>query len=253
MCPSLTQTWEYREKEMLFERMQEKGQIPRGDPSDRVLDMFRPKSLEIFRNLPLASDAMQMHIEFKQVPRSPFPMVVIALYPTVKRVQKIVSLPKSLQMTPFSMESFQYVWLRIAFDIHLGRLRTNERVRPPKITVPNTHGNKEFATFLEDALKDTDTAIQLVSHTDSVKTGKRTRVTLGELVSAVMAKFIDVPGVLVDSDRDVTYDVVARAQEAFVDHLVAQQMSGIENEDDSAHLREAAEGKARGNQYFQAN
>jgi len=152
-------------------------------------------------------------------------------------------------MTPFSLEAFQYVWLRIAFDIHLGRLGTDIRVRPKAFTVPDTHGNKAFASFLEDMLKDSDTKVRQVSHSDSIKTNRRSRVTLGQLVSEIMTLFLDIPGVLVDSDS--TNDIAARAQEDFFDRIIAQKMSDTDDEDDGAHFQKAQQMKQRGNQYFQ--
>mmetsp|Transcript_5372 Transcript_5372/g.12205 ORF Transcript_5372/g.12205 Transcript_5372/m.12205 type:complete len:867 (-) Transcript_5372:35-2635(-) len=247
MCASLVRAQEYREKELTFEKMQQKGKFPRGDPPNSVIELFRPKALEIVQNLPMIDDTM--HIEFKQVPRSPFPMVAISFIPSKRKVQKIVRLPDSLQMIPFSKEAFQFVWLRIAFDIHLGRLGTDERVRPMKFSVPDTHGNNAFASYLEDMLKDSDTKVQRVSHTDTIKTGKRS-TSLGQLVSETLSLYLDIPGVLVDSDS--AHDIVARAQEDFVDRIIEQQMSDIESEDDAFYSEEAGQMKARGNQYFQA-
>lgn len=249
MCESLLCAKEYREKELVFEDMHRKGTFPRGDPSSSVIELFRTKALEIFQNLPKTDETM--HIEFKQVPRPPFSMIAIAFLPSQRRIVKIVRLPDTLQMMPFSIESFQYVWLLIAFDIHLGRLGTNERVRPVVFTVPDTHGNHAFASFLEQMLKDSDTKVQRVSHADPIKTGKRTRTPLGQLVSEVMAIFLDIPGFLFDDDS--TNDIVARAQEDFVDRIITQEMSGIENEDDATHFQASEQMKQRGNQYFQAN
>lgn len=111
-CEPFMRALDYREKEVAFQKMQENGKLPRGDPSMNVIELFKPKALEIFTSLPKVDDTL--HIAFKQVPRSPFPMVVIAFYLSKKKVQKIVRLPPALQMTPFSTESFMYVWLQIA-------------------------------------------------------------------------------------------------------------------------------------------
>ena len=100
--------------------MLDSGKLPRGDPSTNVIELFKPKALEIFTSMPKVDDTL--HIVFKQVPRSPFPMVVIAFYMSKKKVQKVVRLPPALQMTPFSTESFMFVWLQIACKCELSSL-----------------------------------------------------------------------------------------------------------------------------------
>ena len=120
----ILQAAEYREKEIEIERMQEKGLLPRGDPQDEVIQLFKIRAREIFLNLPKKDDII--HIKFKRVPRPPFPMVVISFLPSIKNVVKIVRLSRSLQLTPFSIASFEHVWLCIAFDVHLGRPGSNE-------------------------------------------------------------------------------------------------------------------------------
>ena len=79
----ILQAMEYRDKELEFERMQDKGLLPRGDPSDEVLQLFQPRAIEIFRNLSKTDDTI--HIAFKQVSRPPFPMVVLSFYPATKK------------------------------------------------------------------------------------------------------------------------------------------------------------------------
>jgi hypothetical protein len=127
----MLQAMEYRDKELHFERMQDKGLLPRGDPSDEVLQLFQPRAIEIFQNLSKTDDTI--HIAFKQVSHPPFPMVVLSFYPSTKKIVKVVHLPKSF--TPYSLESFLCVWLLIAFDLHMGKLLTNERCRPKAFTV----------------------------------------------------------------------------------------------------------------------
>ena len=279
---TLMRVLEYREKEIAFQKMQDSGKLPRGDPSKNVIELFKPKALEIFTSMPKVDDTL--HIVFKQVPRSPFPMVVIAFYMSKKKVQKVVRLPPALQMTPFSTESFAYVWLQIACkyelsclylisswiimtythtciplvdDIHIGRLGTGERVRPARVSVPNTHGNKAFASYLENILAESDTTVACVSPSDSIKKGKR-RTTLAQLENDVMAVFLDVPGVLMDGDFG--NDMVARAQEAYFDNITQQIYTTIDDDDDDdfditpfAYFEKATNMKAEGNQYFAAN
>jgi hypothetical protein len=107
----ILQAAEYREKENEIERMQEKGLLPRGDPQNEVIQIFKTQARKIFLNLPKKDDII--HIAFKRVPRPPFPMVVISFLLSIKNVVKIVRLPRSLQLTPFSIASSENVWLRI--------------------------------------------------------------------------------------------------------------------------------------------
>jgi hypothetical protein len=170
MAGKIWKATEYRQMELQLIDFQEKGLLPRGDPTDKVLQMFKPHALTIFQNLPKVDDTI--HIEFKQIPRPPFPMMVISFLPSKKKFVKIVRLSKSLQLTPFSLESFEHVWLRIAFDIHLGRLGSNERCRPKAFTVLNDgQGNCAFAMYLKKLLGSCDTEVRLVAHSDVIKTG----------------------------------------------------------------------------------
>ena len=68
----ILQAAEYREKEIEIERMREKGLLPRGDPQDEVIQLFKIRAREIFLNLPKKDDII--HLEFKRVPRPPFPI-----------------------------------------------------------------------------------------------------------------------------------------------------------------------------------
>ena len=43
----LLKAWEYREREVELEDMQLKGRVPRGDPSDSVIELFRPNAAKI--------------------------------------------------------------------------------------------------------------------------------------------------------------------------------------------------------------
>ncbi len=191
----ILQAMEYRDRELEIMEMQENGRIPRGDPSDEVLQMFKSHALDIFQNLPKKDDTI--HIEFKQVSRPPFPMVVLSFIPSKRKFVKIVRLSKSLQLTPFSLESFESAWIRIAYDIHLGRLGTNERCRPKAFTVlDDGHGNRAFALYLKHQLGTCGTEVRLVKHSDMIKTSKRSRSSLGDLVSEMMIQLLDVPAFL---------------------------------------------------------
>jgi hypothetical protein len=206
MLQKIVNAMEYRVKQVDFEKMQQKGKVPRGDPSRNTLGMFMPKASCIFKDIPIVSESM--HIEFRQVPRSPYPTVVMAFYPVKNKIQKIVLLPADLQITPYSKESFDYTLVQILFDLHLGTLGTCVRVRPNTITVPNNHGNSAFASVLENALQGSGTKVQLVMHTDKIKVGKH-KTTIGKLASEVMEKCLSIPGAVGCG----AVDVVARAQE----------------------------------------
>ena len=93
----ILQAAEYREKEIEIERMQEKGLLPRGDPQDEVIQMFKTQAREIFLNLPKKDDII--HVELKRVPRPPFPMIAISFLPAMKKVVKAVHLPPLVSLT----------------------------------------------------------------------------------------------------------------------------------------------------------
>ena len=247
MGQKILQALEYREKELRILDMQEKGLLVRGDPSEKVIQIFKSQALKIVQSLPKSGDTV--HIEFTQVSRPPFPMIVISFLPTKRKFVKIVRLSKSLQLTPFSLESFEHVWLRIAFDIHLGKLGSNERRRPKAFTVlDDGHGNRAFALYLKKILEKCDTEVRLVAHSDKIKTGKRSRSTLGELVSEMTMRLL--PGFAHDDESQD--DIVARAQEDHVDHIVSQQVvTDGEADVDASHLQEAERMKQRGNEHFE--
>ena len=158
-------------------------------------------------------------------------------------------LPKSLQLTPFSLDSFLLVWLLIAFDLHMGKLVTNERCKPKAFTIlDDGHGNSAFALYLKEMLVNCDTEVRLVAHSDTIKTGKRSRSTIGDITSEMMTRLLDIPGFLIDDES--SDDIVARAQEEYVDYLVSQQVGEDEADDDTSRL-EAQRMKELGNQYFQ--
>ena len=59
---------------MSVEQLQTKGRLPRGDPRDTTVAQFEPRAQQIFGDLPRSNK--QVHVEFREVPRSPFPLVV---------------------------------------------------------------------------------------------------------------------------------------------------------------------------------
>ena len=105
------------------------------------------------------------------------------------------------------------------------------------------------ALFLKEMLGNCDTEVRLVAHSDTIKSGKRSRSTLGDIASEMMTRLLDVPGFLVDDEFQD--DIVARAQEEYVDHVVSQMLVDGEADGDALHLLESERMKERGNQYFQ--
>jgi hypothetical protein len=65
----------------------------------------------------------------------------------------------------------------------------------------------------------------------------------------MMTRLLDVPGFLVDDEFQD--DIVARAQDEYVDHVVSQMLVDGEADGDALHLLESERMKERGNQYFQ--
>jgi hypothetical protein len=101
---------------------------------------------------------------------------------------------------------------------------------------------------LKEMLVNCDTEVRLVAHSDTIKTGKQSRSTIGDITSEMMTRLLDIPGFLIDDES--SDDIVARAQEEYVDYLVNQQFGEDEADDDTSIL-EAQRMKERGNQYFQ--
>jgi len=182
----LLQARAYRNMELEFEKLQESGRVPRGDPSDATIELFSKKCEAIFSDLMISSETF--HIEYREVPRAPFPTVIHIIVPKRRELFKVVRLPENLQASPFSLESFQFVWRRIAFALHLGATTAGttsvaEKTRPAEFTILDDHGNRHFASYLQEKIGDTSTQLRLVSHEENIKntTGrgrrKRTKTT----------------------------------------------------------------------------
>lgn len=245
----LLKTNEYRSLEIEFQKMQTEGHLPRGDPSSTTIELFRPKACEIFRDLNMNSDVI--HIEYREIPRAPFPTIVFVILPSSRQILKVMRLPASLQVSPFSQESFQFTWLRVAFELHLGKVKTHERARPSAFTVLDSHGNREFAAFLDAAISGSGTQVRLVSHSQSISTGRRRRrsqSSLGEIVRELETQLLEVPGLLYDADS-TGEDAVSAAQQEFVRHSARDLFASLGNEQ-ARFLQEAEQLKAQGNQLF---
>jgi hypothetical protein len=80
------------------------------------------------------------------------------------------------------MESFQYTWLRIAFELHLGDPKTGERKRPPCFTILDSHGNRKFASYLGDHLSTANTEVRLVTREEVFQQRQGRQQSLGGIV-----------------------------------------------------------------------
>lgn len=95
----LIQAMKYCDMEVEVEKLQEQGVIPRGNPSDSTIQLFCTKADEIYRSLPIINESI--HIEYRQVPRAPFPTAVFALLPSKQTALKTLHLPDAMRLSPF--------------------------------------------------------------------------------------------------------------------------------------------------------
>lgn len=252
-CEQIMKAYQCRQLEIEAENMMEQGNLPRGDASEDALAQFAPKAVEIFEGMPKAND--ELYIEFKPIPRPPYSMVVLMMLPAKGRIQKVVTLPDSLQACPFSQESFEYAFIRLSYDLHLGRLRTNARNRPSVFSVlDDGHGNTAFAAFLEEKLKACNTQVKLIKASKRINK-KKTAKSYGTIVSGLMTTLLDIPGFLFSVGS--MSDDASLAQEAFYDEAVIRSERAIGegadiNVSDKHHLQEASRWKSRGNELFQS-
>ena len=252
-CEPILKAHQCRELKIEAEKMMGQGQLPRGDATENIMAQFAPKAVEIFVGMPKAND--ELYIEFKPIPRPPYSMVVIMMLPAKGRIQKVVTLPDSLQACPFSQESFEYTFTRLMYDLHLGRLRTNDRNRPSVFTVlDDERGNTAFASFLEEKLKACNTQVKLIKASKKINK-KKTAKSYGTIVSGLMSTLLDIPGFLFSAGS--LSDDASLAQEAFYDEAVDRSERAIGEDVDSDvsdthHLNEASRWKSRGNELFQS-
>ena len=240
--------YSWREVEIKFEKLQKQGAIPRGQTHDSTIDHFSKRSKEIYLNLPVSAGAI--HIEYREIPRVPFPIVVYAIRADRKELVKAVELPGNIQISPFSEESFRFVWLRIAFDLHLGRVGTEERTRPTEFTVLDTHGNREFASYLRNELDGSGTTVRLVSDSEPVGRGRRKnqKKRLGDIVRQIEHRLLEIPGFLIDN-KSAFDGVISSAQQAFIRQYARDTFTQVGN--DERQIRQNAEQlKTQGNNLF---
>eukprot|EP00977_Amphora_coffeiformis_P011710 scaffold2849_cov174-Amphora_coffeaeformis.AAC.1 len=130
-----------------------------GVPGTNTISAFAPKVVDILRSIPV-DPQLDLHVSFFELQTYSYPVCALVFCPNTS-VMEILQLPDELQLFPFSNGSFQWVWLRIAFIIHLGlRQRKNQfgdetqtayqsRVRPGKIKLKCVGGDLQFASFLQ--------------------------------------------------------------------------------------------------------
>jgi hypothetical protein len=253
----LNQLGKSRVLEMHFEQLQEQGLAPRGDPSNETIELFRVKADEIFKDLSMSSDGV--HIEYRQLQRPPFPIVVVALHLSKQTVIKVVRLPGALAISPFTQQSFEFAWLRIAFELHLGDRQGRRRIRPFEFTVVDTHGNREFASYLEEALRGSGTLVRRVSHDDLIQVssrrwwGRRYRlISLGEIIREVeTGTILPMPGILHATDTDSAGDVVSGAQRDLIQSNARHLLSSVGDDKDQC-LQKANQLSRQGTRLFEA-
>jgi len=240
----------YRHLEIAFEDLQKTGAVPRGDARNHVITLFGPKANQIFCDMARTSNVV--HIEYRQVPRAPFPIVVYAIAPKQKKLIKAVRLPDHLQVSAYTRESFDYAWYRIAFEFHLGDPNTRERKRPSVFTVLDTHGNRQYADYLRTAISGSATEVRLVSYEELIRDSsgsrrRRRQMKLGDILKEIENRLLEIPNYLVD-------ERLASATSTFdAEGHVHQHVSELFEQHESSPHRlssEAQQFKDQGNQLF---
>jgi hypothetical protein len=243
--------FELREMEIKYEKLQKQGAVPRGQPSNSTIGIYSRKAKEIFHNLPITAGAI--HIEYRKVPRDPFPVVAYAIHAERKELVCVVQLPGNIQVSAFSQESFRFVWLRIAFSLHLGKMDTEERIRPTEFTILDYHGNREFASYLQNEIDGSGTAVHLVSDSERIECGKKRnqREKLGDIVRQVENRLLDIPGFLIDNESAAD-SVISSAQQAFIRQYARDTFAQVGN--DEKEIRNRSEQlKTQGNDLFSSS
>lgn len=251
MQPLLAMT-EYRELELAFEKLQRSGDLPRGDPDDKVIEMFAVKSQQLLRDMPVSSDLV--HIEYRQIPRSPFPMAVYAIAPKRRQLIKVVRLPDHLQMQAFTQESFEYAWLRILFELHLGNPISKQRTRPSSVSVLDTPGNQHFAQYLRLQFMDSQTQVRLATHEEPIHEARRSRrrspQTLGDVVKHIENRLLEIPGFLIDEPSNVNGDAALTSSDLSEAHQIAMEIAIQHGNNQAEIITQAQTCKDQGNSLF---
>jgi len=138
-----------------------------GVPSEEAISAFAPKVEDILRSIPLHShrnnskqDILQLNVSFFQIHIPSNPVCVLVLCPSTDLIE-IFRIPDELQLFPFSNDSFEWLWYRIAYLIHLGiekscdsasndnRNPYQNRVRPKTFKLKNVAGDVHFSGYLQ--------------------------------------------------------------------------------------------------------
>lgn len=135
-----------------------------GIPSDETISSFAPKALDILRNIPtslfahkrkMSYNCLRLCISFFELPVPSAPLCVLVICPATSALE-ILRIPDKLQLFPFSNDSFEWVWNRVAYCIHRGLLYDEHdnsfrhRVRPTTFQLKNTAGGDLLlANFLQ--------------------------------------------------------------------------------------------------------
>jgi len=138
-----------------------------GVPSAETISTFAPRAIDVLRSMPThfpsthsqnKLQTLNLHISFFELPIPSSPVCVLLFCPA-ESTMEFLRIPDEFQLFPFSQESFQWVWNRIAYLIHLGiRKPTNgyvlqnpheTRVRPKAFKIKSVGGDLQFANFLQ--------------------------------------------------------------------------------------------------------
>ena len=150
--------------------MEEKGLLPRGDPQDEVIHIFKIRACEIFLNLPKKDDII--HIKFKCVPCPPFPMLSSHSSLPSKGLLKLFICPGVCNSPPSQLHCLStcgYV-LCLTFTWEDRAQMSNADQKQSLFWMMVNH---KFTLLLEVMFKNCDTEVRLVAHSDTIKSGKR--------------------------------------------------------------------------------
>ena len=129
----LREALDYQNLWLEYRDLQQRGALPMGDPSALTMELFRKRIPQIYRKLPESDKTI--HIECRTFPADPNPHFFLVSVPAENRLLRVILLPDVLQCMPYSNETFEYVWERIVFLLHIGSPLNFRRLRPALFTV----------------------------------------------------------------------------------------------------------------------
>jgi len=138
--------------------------------------------------------------------------------------------------------------------LHLGK---EERTRPSLFTVHDSHGNREFASFLKNTINGSGTEVRLVPHDTSIifksRGGRRRRnprqsASLGEVITELESQLLEVQGLLYDAQSAIV-SVVSSAQQESVRQQAGRLIASTGN-DREPIMWQAGQLKEEGNGLF---